>query len=333
MADSTLPSTQFRRERARSWAELDALLEKIDRRGIRRLTSEELERLPILYRGAISSLSVARAISLDRNVVEYLESLAARAYVQVYTVRQPFWEVVARFVLVRFPGLVRTYRWRMVAAGSILAAGLFVGYGMTMRSPENYYGFVDAALADGRDPSASTESLRDALYERDHVQGELLAAFSSYFFAHNSKISMFCFALGFLPGVAVFYLMFTNGLMLGAFAALYAGRDLGFELWAWLLPHGVTELLAIVLAGGAGLVLGESLVFPGQNGRLENLARKGREAGAIVIGAMGMLLFAALLEGFFRQLVHDVAVRYSVAAATTCFWALYFFAAGRTVRT
>jgi uncharacterized membrane protein SpoIIM required for sporulation len=124
----------------------------------------------------------------------------------------------------------------------------------------------------------------------------------------------------------------VNGQLLGAFAALYHGRGLSLELWGWLLPHGVTELAALALCGGAGLVLGHRLVFPGRHTRLENLAHGGREAGLIVLGAVAMFLIAGVIEGVFRQAVHDMTARYAVAVATAAAWAAYFGLAGRRRR-
>jgi uncharacterized membrane protein SpoIIM required for sporulation len=96
-----------------------------------------------------------------------------------------------------------------------------------------------------------------------------------------------------------------------------------------VLPHGVTELGAIVLCGAGGLALGLALVFPGRHTRLENLAIRGRDVSTIAIGAVGMLFIAALFEGFFRQLVHPVPIRLTVAAVMFVLWAAYFGLAGR----
>ncbi|MGA1779499.1 MAG: stage II sporulation protein M, partial [Planctomycetota bacterium] len=90
-------SAQFRREREARWRELEVLVQKVETRGLRSLSAEQLQALPILYRGVISSLSVARAISLDRNVVRYLEALAQRAYFVVYSPRRTAPEVMTEF--------------------------------------------------------------------------------------------------------------------------------------------------------------------------------------------------------------------------------------------
>ena len=123
--------------------------------------------------------------------------------------------------------------------------------------------------------------------------------------------------------------MFKNGLTIGAFAALYANQGLSVELWGWLSIHGTTELLAIVLCGAAGLILGGSVAFPGRYGRLENLARNGRLASQIVIGAVGLFFVAGLLEGVGRQVIVDTTLRYLIAFGALILWAHYFLRVGK----
>ncbi|MFI5403860.1 MAG: stage II sporulation protein M, partial [Planctomycetota bacterium] len=281
----------------------------------------------LLYRATLSSLSVARSISLDKNLVDYLETLCARAYFCVYGTTQPLREAMSGFFRHRFPAAVRRYRAHTALATLFLVLGGLVAYVLVTRDADWYYVFVDEAMAQGRDPAATTEELRAVLYHRGPSEG--LGLFASFLFTHNARIGMMAFSLGFLAGVPVYLLLFINGLILGAFAALYASRGLGTEFWGWILPHGVTELGAVVLCGGAGLVLAQALVFPGRHTRLKNLAIKGRDAGVMVIGAVAMLFAAGLIEGFFRQLVHDPVVRYTVALSSLVLWGAYFALAGR----
>ena len=77
------------------------------------------------------------------------------------------------------------------------------------------------------------------------------------------------------------------------------------------------------------MILAQALVFPGRHTRLRNLSLKGRDAGVIVLGAVAMLFAAGMIEGFFRQLVHDPLTRYLVAFATLVLWGVYFAFAGR----
>jgi uncharacterized membrane protein SpoIIM required for sporulation len=320
-------SWEFRREREATWVELDRLVTAVEKRGVRSLPAGDLARLPLLYRATLSSLSVARSISLDAHVVDYLESLAARAYFVVYGTRRHLWDALRDFAVVGFPSAVRRARRPIGIAAIFLALGAVAGYCLVAADPDRYYSLVDSGLASGRNPAASTEELRAALYGGG--PGEALVTLASSLFSNNARIGILAFGLGFLFGAPVFVLMLMNGLMLGAFAALYGARGLGVELWAWLLPHGITELSAVALCGGAGLVLAQALIFPGRLGRIDSLALRGREAGTIALGGVAMFFIAGLIEGIFRQEVTSVPVRYAVALATLCFWGLYFWRSGR----
>ena len=325
----TLRSYEFRREREASWAELEGLVDRIERQGIASLSAGELSRLPLLYRGALSSLSVARSISLDRNLLEYLESLTGRAYFCVYSTKRPLGRALADLFARRFPASVRALRWHVALSALFLVLGAVAGFVLTARDPDRFYTFVDPGYSQGRNPTASTEDLREVLYDTSGSPAEALTAFAGFLFQHNARIGLGALALGFVAGIPVFLLVFTNGLLLGAFAALYQGRGLGWDFWGWILPHGVTELLAVILCGAGGLAMAQALVFPGRHTRLANLALRGRSVGVLALGTVAMFLVAALIEGIFRQTVLDLVVRYAVAVATATFWILYLGFAGR----
>jgi uncharacterized membrane protein SpoIIM required for sporulation len=327
VAGFVLKSAQFRREREHAWRELEGLLAEIERGGTRRLTAAELNRLPSLYRSAVSSLSVAQAISLDRNLLDYLTALTGRAYLAVYGPKRGAGATLAGFFRRDFPRAVRANALFLAAALALLAAGVLTGYRLTRADPEAYYSFIPAEMAQGRTPAASTAELRRVLY-RSHP-GAPLELFAAFLFTHNAKIGILCFALGVAAGAPVPFLLFWNGLSLGALAALYASRGLGAELWAWVLPHGVTELTAVALCAAGGLVIARCLLFPGLHTRLENLAQRGRQAALLGAGAVAMFLVAGGIEGIFRQLVRQPSVRWSVALATATFWSWYFLFVGR----
>lgn len=310
-----LKSAAFRAEREGAWRELEGLVARLEKGGVRALSPPELARLPALYRGALSSLSVARAISLDRNVLDYLESLSGRAYLAVYGTRRHLREALADFALRRFPRAVRAHGGHLAVAVGLLAIGAVTGFALTTADAERFYAFVGSAYAQGRGPASSTESLREVLYAKRDA-ATLLKTFSMFLFQHNARIGLLAFAVGFAGAVPSALLLFTNGLILGAFGALYSSRGLALDFWGWILPHGVTELTAVALCGAAGLALGQALLFPGREQRLAGLARRGREASVVALGAVGLFFVAALIEGIFRQLVHSVPVRYAVALGT-----------------
>jgi uncharacterized membrane protein SpoIIM required for sporulation len=324
MDSATLKSTQFRREREPSWRELEGLLEKLRRGSPRSLTPQELTRLPTLYRGALSSLSVARSISLDQGLLAYLESLANRAYFQIYGPRSGFFAVAGAFLRRGFPAAVQKLARPILLSLLLSVIAALAGYFLCANNADWYYTLMPDSMAQGRMPTSTAAELREILYDHAAAPGDLLSAFASFLFVHNAGIGITCFALGFAFGLPTALLLMQNGLMLGAFVALYAGHGLGIELGGWLIIHGSTELLAIVLAGGAGFALAGALLFPGGKTRLAALAETGRTAGQVALGCVLMFCVAGLLEGYARQWVATLWARYTIGGLMLLFWALYF---------
>lgn len=329
MADDLLKSYTFRREREAAWRELDELVVKSEKKGIRSLEAREMYRLPLLYRATLSSLSVARGISLDRNVLTYLENLSARAYLCVYGARGSFLVSARHFFTTGFPSAVRAGAWHVVIATLFLCLGIATGYFLTLDQPDWYYTFVSDAMADGRTPASTREDLLEVLYNTPDSAKEHLNIFATFLFTHNATIGILAFALGIALGIPVAVLLTYNGIIIGAMAGLHESRDLSYDFWGWIFVHGTTELLAVVLCGGAGLMLGSAMVLPGRYSRMDNLAQQGRAAGRIVIGTVMLFLVAGMLEGFVRQLVTDPVLRYSIGTGALVFWLVYFYTAGR----
>lgn len=324
MAGFVLKSVEFRREREPSWRELEDLVARTEHGGLSGLSQDEISRLPGLYRAALSSLSVARSISLDKELIIYLEGLTQRAYLSVYAPRHSVSASIRNFFAQRFPDLVRGLTPFLGVAFLVLVAGILTGIVLTLENPDRFYSFVDPQYAQGRGPLTSREELLEVLTGAERGVIDELGAFATFLFTNNATIGLLCYGLGFAAGVPVLLLVFTNGLILGAFSAIHTRADLSLEFWSWVLPHGVTELFAVCLCAAAGLSVGYSAVFPGRYRRRDQLARKGREAAQVVIGAVAMFFLAALIEGLFRQLVHSVPIRLTVAAASVGFWLWYF---------
>nr|WP_298689423.1 stage II sporulation protein M [uncultured Dongia sp.] len=322
-----LKSAQFRREREAGWRNLEGLLEQAERNGLRSLSGDALLRLPSLYRATLSALSVARSISLDRNLVTYLETLAARAYFHIYGPRKALSSVLGTFLGETLPSAIRDMKWPILLAAAVLLLGAGSGFAVTMVNQDWFYTLVDTDLAAGRTPAASTESLRATLFDPP-PETDSLAIFASELFTHNARIALLCFALGIAFGIPTLLLLFSNGLMLGAFVALYASRGLGMEMLGWLWIHGTTEIFAIILGGGAGCVIGEAALFPGDKSRVDNLAQRGRQAGIIALGAVLMLFIAGGLEGIGRQVINDTTLRFAIGSCMLLGWLSYFSFAG-----
>jgi uncharacterized membrane protein SpoIIM required for sporulation len=286
------------------------------------LSDDEIIALPVLYRSALSSLSVARAISLDQALIAYLESLCTRAYFFVYGTRTTFAKRVVVFFARDWSRAARDLWLETAVAAGLMLLGVVVAYVLIMRDPTWFYSFVSPGLAGGRGPAAATGDLRATLFAEEQSG---LSTFATFLFTHNAQVSLMAFALGFVFCLPAGYLVLTNGMMLGAFIALFASRGLGSEFGGWLLVHGTTELFAIALAGGAGFRLGWTLAFPGVRSRVEAMSIAGRKAATIMTGVVVMLSVAAVLEGVVRQMVTDTSLRYAIAIFAILLWGAYFY--------
>ena len=320
--DPRLKSQRFRQEREADWRRLERLIGKVEKGSIADLSDEDLLAAPVLYRSALSALSVARATSLDRVLIAYLETLCARAYFFVYGSRDTLWGQAKGFFAGGWSAAVRGLWRETLVSAALMALGAVIAVLLVGHDPDWYYALMPRDMAGGRDPAATAEALRATLSGKD-VDG--LTVFAAFLFTHNAQIALLAFALGFALCVPTAGLVLYNGATLGAFLALFASHGLAIDAGGWLLIHGVTELFAVILAGAGGLRIGWAAAFPGERRRIDALAEAGRHAAVVMGGVVVMLFLAGLLEGFGRQLITATPARYGVAAATALMWCLYFY--------
>ena len=297
---------------------------------MRSLSLDELQRLPILYRAALSSLSVARTIALDRNLLLYLESLALRAFLAVYGPRANPIEGLRAFFGHELPAAVRSARWHILIAALCLLVGTVAGFMLTVQDEAWFSSLVPSGLGGGRGPSSTrADLLNKEIFAPWPGAAELFGIFANVLFSHNTLVGIMTFGLGMAVGIPTVMLSVYQGLPLGAFIALHYNRDLTVDFLGWLAIHGVTELGALVLFAAGGLVIAEKILFPGRYSRIENLALHGRLAAQMAVGAVLMLFVAAILEGGFRQLVASTPWRFAIGFGVGALWLAYFCYGGR----
>ena len=319
-------ASRFRAAHGPAWDQLERLVGLMERRSVRALSDDDLLKLPLLYRATLSSLSVARETSLDRALVGYLEQLSMRAYFQLYGPPATGWAQLRGFFAREWPAAVRAL-WRETLAALVLTLlAALVGYLLVRDDPAWFYRVIPQELANGRDPTASAVALRRTLY--DSGDGAL-ATFAAYLFTHNAQVAIGCFALGFAFAAPTALLLLYNGLILGAFFAVFAPKGLAPNLLAWLTIHGTTEIFAIVIAGAAGFRIGTAVTFPGRASRMDAAVAAGRLAATAMIGVVLMLAVAGLLEGIGRQTVTSDGARLLIGGTTLAGWLLYFYRPGR----
>ena len=313
------------------WDQLEQLLRKA-KRSPRRLSPLELSQLDLLYRRACVQLAQVNARTSDADLLGYLNELVARAHSLIYLPpRTGVLSGCGNFVARGFPRLIlRTWQFHAVSL-CLLVLGFSLGYWSSLSDPMIAYSLLPAN--DSRVPGADREDLLEALRSgRDGGQGEK-TLFASFLFQHNFKVGLTAMATGVLLAIPTTFLMLYNGMMLGAFTSVHHEKGIYAEFWAWLLPHGITELSAIVLCGGMGLMMGWAVIAPKYSTRKESIRRVGGEIAKMAVGVGLMLVFAAVVESFVRQSQLSTAARLAFAGGTLLFWVLYLVLAGRSEST
>lgn len=295
---------RFVHERRSDWDALEGLLALVEAKGMRALDIEGARRFGKLYRSVSSDLIRARTELVDASVTDYLNDLVARSYARVHAGSGRHARHVLRFFLEGFPRLFRE-EWKAIALSALL---LFAGGAVGATAVAIDGDALGVLIPEQHQAWTPDERIaRDA--ERGAHGADQAASFSSFLFTHNIKVSFLVFALGVTFGVGTVSVLFYNGVPLGALAMQYhdAGQDLFF--WAWILPHGIPELTAIFIAGGAGLLLARGLLVPDRRARRDALVHEARRAARLVVGAMPILVVSGFIEGTISQL-HEPVIPY-----------------------
>jgi uncharacterized membrane protein SpoIIM required for sporulation len=305
------------------WEELQELV-TLARKSMKNMKPEELARMDVLYRQTTVHLAQVASRTKDIALLNYLNDLTAAAHSVIYLPpRRAATQTALMFVTDGFARAVaRTWMYH-AASGALMIFGALLAYFAVWNDPLAAYAIMPAMEV--RLPGSTQEQLLDALRHGRGMQSGDKFIFASFLFSHNFKVGLATLALGVLAAVPSIILIVYNGMIVGAFTAIHHNAGIYAEYWAWILPHGVTELSAIVLCGGIGLQLGRSVVCPGMHNRAESLRLAGLDAMRISLGVGAMLVFAAIIESYLRQSHLPMWGRYLFAAGTFVLWSLYFF--------
>lgn len=283
---------QFIRDRRPEWEKLESIVALSDRRGVRRLQPEAAHTLVHLYRDVSADLARLRALDASPELVSQINRLVARAHGQIYRSAGRKSHSIAEFFLVHYPRLFRE-TWRFTFA-SFLISCLFAGiaYRMVQTHPDLVADIMGPQMAQEFRGEKTADDIKTRFRVPPH------AILSSLVTGNNIVVALKAFALGITFGIGTVYVLMFNGMMVGGIAGAYARSGVARDLWMTLLPHGALELSAIVVAGGAGLMLGYSLWCPGQRTRRRALREDAMKAGQLVIGLIPAFMVAGFIEGF-----------------------------------
>ena len=302
-----------------AWDRL-AELSKRGRRGSRRLDPAELDELVRQYQRVSGHLSHARSTYRDPSLDAMLTRLVADANAAIYGARTSATAGLRRFVFLSFPGAVWRIR-RFVLASALLTLLPAFAVGTWIANS-------DAALE-----ASGPEAVRAAYVEEDfeaYYSSEPAAQFAANVTFNNIQVSVTAFALGILGSIGTAAILVFNGANVGVAGGLFHAVGEAGRFWGLILPHGLLEITAVIVAGGAGLRLGWALIDPGDRSRGRALTDEGRRSVTVILGLVGAFVTAGLIEGFVTGSPLPTPARVAVGVAVELAFLTYVWRFGRS---
>ncbi len=314
-------SARWLEKRRPYWSRLDEFV-GAKRHRISKLNSSELQELALLYRQTASDLATVREDATSAQLTIYLNQLLGRAHNLIYMGRRAKPAGVWKFYKDTYPAIFRETFSDTFAAFIIFFATALVSFLAAMADP------TFARFLLGGDMITTIENHQ--MWTQSIVTVKPLA--SSAILTNNLSVAFATFALGITAGIGTVWMMVLNGLLIGVVAEACWREGMSLQLWSFVAGHGVLELPAIFIAGGAGLGIARGLLFPGQLPRRASLAIAGARSVRLMLGTIPMLLIAGLVEGFISPSNLPIPLKFLLSAALGTLLVLYLLKRPSTVR-
>jgi uncharacterized membrane protein SpoIIM required for sporulation len=310
----------FVRTHRAAWQRLDELVSKAEKGRLPSLSDDELHELGVLYRRACADLARAQTrlstTHAGRELVRSLNALVLRSHALLYSAPAPQGARALEWAAWGFPAAFRR-NWKPIA----LAAFLLFAPGLLAWACV----LIDPSLAPLFVPEEAVEQVRQRAREKstagwganNNYEGLVSSpAVSSFVMTNNIQVSIFALALGLTAGIGTAIVLVRNGLLVGALAGAATNERIDALFWSVILPHGVLELTAISIAGGAGLLLARAIWAPGDLPRSDALRLAGIEAAQLLVGVAIFLVIAGLIEGYLTPVPIAAEAKLLFAALT-----------------
>jgi uncharacterized membrane protein SpoIIM required for sporulation len=285
-------------ERA-TWTELEGMLARLESDSAYKMNLAELRRFHFLYQKTSADLARLSTFAFEPQIRRYLESLVGRTYGEIHETRerprltgiwQVFWHT--------FPATFQRHVAAFWLSTALLLSGTLFGAVALHVDPEAKAVLLPFSHLRG-DPAQRVA--REEHEKKNRISGSQ-TSFSAFLMTHNIRVSVFTLSAGMTAGIGTVLLLFYNGIILGAVAIDYITAGQTRFLLGWLLPHGVIEIPAILIAGQAGLLLGGAILgWKSQASLGQRFRAVGRDLVVLAFGLGVMLIWAGIIEAFFSQ--------------------------------
>lgn len=309
-------SNRWLEKRKPHWSKLEALLNQCRSGGLKSLSRSDLQELSLLYRQTAADLAAIREDRGSVHFARYVNQLLVRAHNTIYSGHRASPKALLSFFSTTYPAAFRRHIKHCALATLIFVVGGLIGAVLTYQNPDFKVKFLGPQMIETID--------KHQMWTQSIVGIKPLA--SSAIMTNNMSVGFTTFALGITAGIGTIYMMAFNGVMIGVIGVACYLAGMSLQLWSFVAPHGVLELPAIFIAGGAGFRIAQGLLFPGVLPRRDSLARAGSEAVQLLLGTIPILIIAGLIEAFISPTGLAVSLKFSLAASLFVLLCLYLFA-------
>lgn len=248
-----------------------------------------------LYIEITDHLSYARTFYPKSETLRYLNSLAILAHNKIYKNKKESRNKFISFYTKEFPLFFYQYQKQLLVA--FVSFALFVAIGAFSAATDG--DFVRLILGDGYvNMTISNIEKGDpmAVYKKMGEMDMFLGIT-----VNNIRVALNAFVFGIFLSVGTLYILMRNGIMLGSFQYFFYDYDLFWESVRTIWIHGTIEISVIIVAGCAGLVLGNSILFPGTYTRLQSFVKGAKDGLKIIASTIPFFIIAGFLEGFVTR--------------------------------
>lgn len=303
---------QFIKNNSTTWKELEKFSSRINKKGVKVLTSQEVKAFLHFFRVTSHHLAYARTHYPQSNVINYLNELITKCHSHVYAVKKVSPRALGKYLGYEFPALLKKYKWYLIGAVGVFTIGLIVGLLLVFYNENNSKLFL---------PPNILESMKQGKSGGGDWNDPLM---SSQIMVNNITVALKAFVLGITLGIGTIYVLFFNGALLGALTAIVYMYGKPINYWSLILPHGVIELTAIFISGAAGLLVAKNILLPGEYSRWHGLINGAKSAVSLLFGVIVMLIVAGIIEGFFTPMKIPATSKLFFAAITAIVLIVYF---------
>lgn len=303
---------QFIKQHREEWEQLEHLVTTLNKKRAS-ITGVKINQFHRLYQKVAQHLSYSQTFFPKEEVTPYLNALVSKSHNLLYKDQVSSIKQVRYFFSTKFIGLL-IEQWKFVIVAMILfIVGAVGSFFSVVNDPLHLYSILPAEIAQGVDPEQLGSS-------DGEVDSSLMSA---SIMTNNIKVAILAFAGGVTFGLLTVYLMIYNGIIVGALAGLFWHYGKSYDFWAYIVPHGMIELTAIFIAGGAGLLMGYKLFVPVNLSRGYQLKEQAKRSVQLMLGTIPLFIIAGVIEGFITPAAISLEAKYIVAFLTVIGLILY----------